>query len=114
MSDLDDLETIGPSELGVLLGRATKSIKLDSSRRPWTLPPRFEVPGSRALVWRVRDVRAWMEALAEIQAQERAESLKLVRETGGGHLPVKPFHLGQQRLGARTTEHMLDKDKDTK
>ena len=72
-SCFDGYETIGPTELGILIGRSTKSIRLDSSRRPETLPPKFVVPGCRLLRWRTSDVRAWMDALVQIEMNKRRQ-----------------------------------------
>jgi predicted DNA-binding transcriptional regulator AlpA len=66
----EDLQMIGPEELGQILGRSTKTIKCDVTRRPNTLPPRFVVPGTRLLRWRIVDVRNWVE---EAVTRERAE-----------------------------------------
>lgn len=70
------LETIGPEELGRLIGRSGQMIRVDASRRPETLPPRFVVPGTRKLLWRLVDVREWMEALAELEQERRAAVLR--------------------------------------
>lgn len=96
---LDDLATLGPSELGKIIGRATKTIKLDATRRPETLPPRFVVPGTRKLLWRVVDVRAWMDALAQIEADKRMQQRKLARTHGIAMPPVKPFALANKTRG---------------
>jgi hypothetical protein len=69
----EDLQTIGPEELGRLIGRSTKTIKVDASRKPETLPPRFEIPGTRLLRWRVVDVRRWMEAISAIAEADRVD-----------------------------------------
>lgn len=104
---LDDLQTLGPSELGKLIGRATKSIKLDATRRPETLPPRFVVPGTRKLLWRVVDVRAWMEALAELEVQRRIRAREFARRNGvKGHIATTGFHLGRKDIGRIATEAM--------
>jgi hypothetical protein len=79
---IDELQTLGPKELGALIGRTQKSIKVDSFRRPETLPPRFVIPGTRKLLWRVKDVRDWMNALAERQAEQRRHALELASRTG--------------------------------
>jgi hypothetical protein len=79
---IDELQTLGPKELGALLGRTQKSIKVDSFRRPDTLPPRFVIPGTRKLLWRVKDVRDWMDALAAQQAELRSRAMELASQTG--------------------------------
>ena len=88
-SIVDELQTLGPIELSRLIGRTPKCIKVDCHRRPHTLPPRFRVPGTRKLLWRVKDVRDWMDALAKQQAEEQAElqrrALEFARTAG-----VKP------------------------
>ena len=77
---IDELQTLGPMELSRLIGRTPKCIKTDCHRRPETLPPRFVIPGTRKLLWRVKDVRDWMDALAKQQAEERAEQQRRAPE----------------------------------
>lgn len=54
-------QTIGVDELAVILQRAIATIKADVTRRPETLPPRLEIPGTRTPIWLVSDVKAWLE-----------------------------------------------------
>lgn len=56
-----ELETLGPAELAKLLMRSEQTIRSDVHRRPHTLPPRFQVPGTRKLVWLKTDVVVWLE-----------------------------------------------------
>jgi predicted DNA-binding transcriptional regulator AlpA len=95
---LDDLATLDCSQLGKLIGRSTKSIRIDMQRRPNTLPMPFKIPGTRKHLWRVIDVRAWMQALADYEAERRAA----VRAAGGDSV-LRPFHLGRKDLGAIAT-----------
>lgn len=67
----DEQGLIDVAGLGSLLGRSQKTVRVDASRRPDTLPPRFVIPGTKKLLWRVADVRAWMEAIATQQAEAR-------------------------------------------
>ncbi len=54
-------QTIGVHELAVILQRAVATVKTDVSRRPETLPPRLEIPGTRTPLWLLSDVKAWLE-----------------------------------------------------
>jgi predicted DNA-binding transcriptional regulator AlpA len=102
---LDDQRLMDAAELGKLIGRSTKSVKIDSSRRPETLPPRFQIPGTRKLAWRVADVRAWMEALADIMAQKRVAAAAFAKKVGFKSTETaRPFHLGERHRGAEATE----------
>jgi hypothetical protein len=103
---LDDMQILGPSELGKLLGRSTKTIKVDASRRPDTLPPRFVVPGTRKLSWRVLEVRQWMNALAAVEQQKRVAQRQLALKAGVPVAPRKPFALAKASLGAAATAQM--------
>lgn len=105
----DDLATIDASELGKLIGRSTKSIKVDVSRRPDTLPPTFRIPGTRKIVWRVVDVRAWMQAIAELETERRRVAAEVMKKTGGGTAIHNPFHLGRKDIGLKATEHLASK-----
>lgn len=67
-----DLELINATRLAQLLGRSEQMVRVDASRRPQTLPPRFVIPGMRKLLWRMRDVREWMDELSAAEAARRA------------------------------------------
>lgn len=99
---LEDLETIDASYLGKLIGRSTKSIMVDVSQRPETLPPRLVIPGSRKVLWRVVDVREWMQALADMEKERR----EAARAASGDPFFVHTFHLGVDRRGAAATKRM--------
>jgi len=45
--------------------------KLDVHRRPESLPPRFQIPGSNRLTWQIKVIKEWMDTLAEAQAVQR-------------------------------------------
>jgi hypothetical protein len=73
------LKTLGPADLAALLRRNENTIKVDARRRPETLPPRFEIPGTNRLMWLEADVIAWVDSLRhyrEKPAQEPALSAK--------------------------------------
>ncbi|HET8870495.1 MAG TPA: hypothetical protein VFM48_08620 [Aquabacterium sp.] len=57
--NLDRLLTL--EELVPYTGRKLSTLRVDVSRRPETLPARWQVPGTRKCLWRLRDVLAWME-----------------------------------------------------
>jgi hypothetical protein len=104
----EDLETMDASALGKIIGRSTKSIKMDLKRNPQSLPPRFVIPGSRKLLWRVVDVRRWMEAIAAIAEAARVEQRKLNVKLGMG-IPTRTArigHLGKKSTGVAATEHL--------
>ncbi len=104
---MEDLQTIDASELGKLLGRSTKSIKVDVTRRPDTLPPRFIVPGTRLLRWRVVDVRRWMQALAKLEEDRRVAAAAFAQRVGIPSAPSRAIgHLGNVATGLRATEAM--------
>lgn len=104
---LEDYQTIGPSELGVLLGRSTKSIQVDVSRKPDTLPPRFIVPGNAKVRWRICDVRAWMDAFAALEREKRrAQSDFAKRFPATGYVGHKAFALANYRHGREATKRL--------
>lgn len=55
------LKTLTPADLATFLRRNENTIKVDARRRPETLPPRFEIPGTNRLMWLEADVLAWVE-----------------------------------------------------
>lgn len=79
---IDQMQTLGAEELGILLRRSTKSIRVDSVRRPWTLPPRLVIDGTRKLLWTCGAVCQWMADLQEWEANRRAEAERVSRKTG--------------------------------
>lgn len=113
-TDDEDIRLIDASELGKLIGRSTKTIKLDASRRPHTLPPRFPIPGRsrNAMLWRVSDVRRWMEGIAALAEQQRIEMRQLAAKTGQKFPPLVKHigHLGKVSTGIKGTE-LMKKDK---
>jgi hypothetical protein len=104
-----DLQTIGASELGQLIGRSTMMVKVDACRRPLTLPPRFVVPGMRKMLWRVVDVREWMDALAEMEQERRAAQVKFAREHKLPEDTHLHFRMGDPKTAQAATERMLAK-----
>jgi hypothetical protein len=79
---VDGLQTLDVAGLSLIIGRTVKSIKVDCFRRPESLPPRFIIPGSRKMLWRVCDVKDWMDALAAHQAEQRRQAIELASRTG--------------------------------
>ncbi|WP_284617466.1 hypothetical protein [Aquabacterium humicola] len=79
---IDGMQTLGSSELGQLIGRTQKSIKVDCFRRPHTLPPRFVIPGTRKMLWRVSDVKRWMDEIVRVQEEREREREELARRLG--------------------------------
>ncbi len=48
------------AELAEVLGRSPETIKKDIKRNPAAVPPRLQLPHTRLLRWRARDVDAWL------------------------------------------------------
>ncbi|NRF68664.1 hypothetical protein HLB44_16855 [Aquincola sp. S2] len=76
---LEGLQLIGADDLAALLGRSPRTVRVDASRNPGNLPPRFHVPGTRKLAWRVVDVRRWSESTAA-EARVKAAAAKALYE----------------------------------
>lgn len=62
---MTNLKTLTPEDLAPLLGRAVSTIKTDMRRRPESLPPRLQIPGSNRLLWLEQDVVEWIEKLRQ-------------------------------------------------
>lgn len=60
------LQTITVEQLSEILGRSPKSISVDVTRNPDSLPPVLRVPGSRKIRFRLADVLRWMDELSEV------------------------------------------------
>lgn len=61
------LHIIGPQQLAELLGRSISTIRADACRRPKCLPPRFTLPGSNRLAWRLSTVEHWLDQCEHTQ-----------------------------------------------
>jgi predicted DNA-binding transcriptional regulator AlpA len=68
---IDHLKLLRAEDLAALLGRAPSTIKSDVRRRPETLPPRFQVPGTNRLRWLEADVVEWVAKQRELSKQGR-------------------------------------------
>lgn len=66
---------VGISELSLILARSPSTIRVQATREPHKLPPRF-VDGTSAVRWMLRDVYRWMDERAGQCAQ------------GFAHIPV--------------------------
>lgn len=101
----DDMQTMTALQLAQIVGRSIVTLKQDVSRRPDSLPPRMVVPGSKALLWRVVDVRAWMQALADMEHERRRAGAAAARRAGQavdfGH---KSFQLSNAAMGQGVTK----------
>ena len=53
---------VGPEYLVPLLHRTIKTIRVDATRRPASLPPRLLIPGSSKLLWVEADVLEWINS----------------------------------------------------
>jgi hypothetical protein len=103
----DDLQLIDASELGKLIGRATTTLKQDLRRRPDTLPPPTYLPGSNRPRWRLADVRAWLQALADLEVERRAAAVEATRRAGlKPDFGYKPFALAAAKNGRRARSRM--------
>jgi hypothetical protein len=53
------------NDLAKLLHKTKRTVEVDVTRRPQSLPPRLRMPGSRKVLWLEADVHKWLEALRE-------------------------------------------------
>ena len=64
MKSLNEMQTVPRlldlSELAEVLGRSPETIKKDLKRNPGAVPPRLQLPHTRLLRWRARDVETWL------------------------------------------------------
>lgn len=47
-------------ELAELLGQRPETIQKNMKSRPWCVPPRMHIPGTRMLRWRKAEVETWL------------------------------------------------------
>ena len=58
---MNEFKTVNIEYLAKLLHKTVRTIEIDVSRRPHTLPPRLALPGARRVLWLESDVLAWLE-----------------------------------------------------
>ena len=61
----EDYRLIGIEELAKLLDRKKGTVRVDITRRPNTLPPKVSLPGSRRVVFKLGDVKKWIDQYTE-------------------------------------------------
>lgn len=58
-------------DLAKLLRKTKRTVEVDVTRRPESLPPRFRIPGTRKVLWLESDVYRWLEKLRSTSEFER-------------------------------------------
>ena len=81
-SDEDRLLTL--TEVADLLRVRPKTIHYNKSQHPERVPPWIRLPGFRSPLWRLKDVRAWIEQGVAGGEKERAHFEEMRQE---GHYP---------------------------
>jgi hypothetical protein len=71
-----ELRVLTIEEVAVILGRSAKSVRVDISRNPRSLPPVFRVPGSRKIKFRYVDVVKWMDEVSRLSQQHKEAVLE--------------------------------------
>jgi len=56
------VNVVGPEYLVPILQRELSTIKVDARRKPESLPPRLDIPGSKKLLWLESDVIDWIKS----------------------------------------------------
>ena len=85
-SDEDRLLTL--TEVADLLRVRPKTIHYNKSQHPERVPPWIRLPGFRSPLWRLKDVRAWIEQGVAGGEKERAK-LEEARQEGLYPFPKK-------------------------
>lgn len=65
---------VGPEYLANLLQKQVSTIKVDSRRKPETLPPRLQLPGSTKLLWVEEDVLTWLNSFRPAKEPEKKKT----------------------------------------
>lgn len=71
MNSQKDMVLLTVEELAKRWRKSPETVRSDSSRSPWSLPPICRLPGTRRLLWRLVDVERF-EAGCVTQAQTSA------------------------------------------
>lgn len=87
---------VGPEYLATLLQKKVSTIKVDSRRKPETLPPRLQLPGSSRLLWVEEDVLTWLSTFRPVKEPEK-------KKTGRPSQVVQRYQQGQDGSTALTT-----------
>lgn len=64
------LKTMTVEDLAAVLQKSVHTVRCDVTRRPETLPPRIQIPGSRTVLWLEQDVIDWLESLRDPKASK--------------------------------------------
>lgn len=70
MENQQDIQLLTIEQLGGILQKSPHSIRHDLSRNPKSLPPLVRIPGVKRNLWRVSDVRVWMDALVQVASPQ--------------------------------------------
>lgn len=60
MNSINEIKILTAEDLAPILHRELRTIKVDATRRPETLPPRLKIPGSKKILWLEKDVIEWL------------------------------------------------------
>lgn len=87
----EDMRTMSAEQLASLLHRTARSIVIDLRNKPHTLPPPFKHPQSRRTLFRVVDVRKWMEGVAKIEQDRRRAQREASARLNDDYNPMVPM-----------------------
>jgi len=78
-----EIQILAVEELARLIHKSPASIRSDASRNPAALPPICRLPGTKRLLWRLEDVRAWLAGCVEPSSPKVKEVLLVVARKRG-------------------------------
>lgn len=99
--DEDRLLTL--SEVADLLRVRPKTVHYNKSQHPERVPPWIRLPGFRSPLWRLKDVRAWIEQGVAGGEKERAH-LEEMRQEGLYPFPKKKGRPTKRELRKMTAD----------
>lgn len=102
-----ELATLSLEQVAMILQRSVKSIKVDVTRNPHSLPTIMRVPHSRKLVVRAVDMQKWMEGLAELERNRQRAIRDAARRDGVPARVSKRDVLGNSKRNLRKGATML-------
>jgi predicted DNA-binding transcriptional regulator AlpA len=58
---MKEFKTVDIDYMAKILHKTRRTLEVDVSRRPESLPPRLNIPGSRKVLWLEEDVFKWLQ-----------------------------------------------------
>lgn len=103
LSAQQDIQLLTVEQLGGILQKSPHSIRHDLTRNPKSLPPLVRIPGVKRNLWRVSDVRTWMDSLVQPASPQPISQPAVDGKPRPGR-PTKSEALAKARASKKSTQ----------